>query len=268
MSSPPAVAVVLGAMDFGRFATESESLAMVEAFLSSGHRELDTALAYVNGESEKIIGRFPSDLKRRLVLHTKVNPTLSVKGQTGLTRENVLNQCNESLTSLQLTPSPASPPLDILYLHRPDYGTELLETLRGMQELFVQGKYRRLGLSNYAAWQVMEVYHLCEQHRFVKPSVYQVSRPPFATRLLYRLVAAVLTCALRCLLWQGMYNAITRAVEPELFPCLRHLKISFYASDSTCPLPPQRSSTRRSTRLSPLSVTSVSPGTTLWPVVC
>ena len=166
--------VVLGAMDFGRFATESASLSMVEVFLADGHVELDTALAYVGGESEKIIGRFPADLKRRLVLHTKVNPTLSVKGGTGLTRENVLNQCNESLTSLQLTPSTASPPLDILYLHRPDHRTPVLETLRGMQELFVQGKYRRLGLSNYAAWQVVDIYRLCEENSFVKPTVYQV----------------------------------------------------------------------------------------------
>jgi aflatoxin B1 aldehyde reductase len=182
-SSSPSVKVVLGAMDFGRFATESASLSMVESFLAAGHCEVDTALAYAGGESESIIGRFPADIKRRLVLHTKVNPTISVKGQTGLTRENVLNQCNESLTSLQLTPSPASPPLDVLYLHRPDHKTEVLETLRGMQELFVQGKYRRLGLSNYSAWQVMDVYHLCEEHSFVKPTVYQVStdcasRPP------------------------------------------------------------------------------------------
>ena len=29
--------------------------------------------------------------------------------------------------------------------------------------------------------------------------------------------------------YQGMYNAITRAVEVELFPCLRRFGISFYA---------------------------------------
>lgn len=29
--------------------------------------------------------------------------------------------------------------------------------------------------------------------------------------------------------YQGMYNALTRDVEHELFPCLRHYKIAFYA---------------------------------------
>ena len=30
--------------------------------------------------------------------------------------------------------------------------------------------------------------------------------------------------------YQGMYNALTRRVETELFPCLRHYGIPFYAS--------------------------------------
>lgn len=29
--------------------------------------------------------------------------------------------------------------------------------------------------------------------------------------------------------YQGMYNALHRAVEPELFPCLRYYDISLYA---------------------------------------
>lgn len=28
--------------------------------------------------------------------------------------------------------------------------------------------------------------------------------------------------------YQGIYNAVHRAVEPELFPCLRKFGISFY----------------------------------------
>lgn len=31
------------------------------------------------------------------------------------------------------------------------------------------------------------------------------------------------------ILVQGMYNATTRQVEPELFPCLRHYGLRFYA---------------------------------------
>lgn len=29
--------------------------------------------------------------------------------------------------------------------------------------------------------------------------------------------------------WEGVYNALHRSVEPELFACLRHYKLAFYA---------------------------------------
>ena len=51
------------------------------------------------------------------------------------------------------------------------------------------GKFEELGLSNYAAWQVVDIYHICKTKGYVLPTVYQ-----------------------------GMYNCITREVEPELFP--------------------------------------------------
>ena len=50
------------------------------------------------------------------------------------------------------------------------------------------------------SWQVAEIYHICQRNGWVKPTVYQ-----------------------------GMYNAITRDVEKELFPCLRNYDMRFYA---------------------------------------
>ena len=67
-------------------------------------------------------------------------------------------------------------------------------------ELFQQGKFRHFGLSNFAAWQVAEVVELCRRHGWMEPEVYQ-----------------------------GMYNALTRDVERELFPCLRNYGMRFYA---------------------------------------
>jgi len=61
-------------------------------------------------------------------------------------------------------------------------------------------KFERFGLSNYSSWQVAEIVYLCKMHNYVVPSVYQ-----------------------------GMYNAVTRQVEVELFPALRRFNISFYA---------------------------------------
>jgi aflatoxin B1 aldehyde reductase len=66
-------------------------------------------------------------------------------------------------------------------------------------DLHAEGKFKQLGLSNYPAWQVVEIWHLCEKRGWPTPTVYQ-----------------------------GMYNGLTRSVESELFPALRELKMRFY----------------------------------------
>ena len=70
-----------------------------------------------------------------------------------------------------------------------------------MAKLHGQGKFERFGLSNYSAWQVAEIVHTLREKKYgFGVSVYQ-----------------------------GMYNAITRQVEGELFPCLRRYNIPFYS---------------------------------------
>ena len=48
--------------------------------------------------------------------------------------------------------------MDIMYLHAPDHKTPLTETLAAMDELHKEGKFAQLGLSNYSAWLVNEVF--------------------------------------------------------------------------------------------------------------
>ena len=45
-----------------------------------------------------------------------------------------------------------------MYLHAPDHKTPLTETLAAMDELHKEGKFTQLGLSNYSAWLVNEVF--------------------------------------------------------------------------------------------------------------
>ena len=69
-------------MTFGwRYSSEecgdAKSLELMETFLDAGHVELDTALAYSGGETEKIMGRiFEADpsLMERCTVATKANP--------------------------------------------------------------------------------------------------------------------------------------------------------------------------------------------------
>lgn len=61
-----------------------------------------------------------------------------------------------------------------------------------MDKLHKAGKFVRLGLSNFAAFEVAEVVMTCTSKGWVRPTVYQ-----------------------------GMYNVITRNLEPELFVACR-----------------------------------------------
>jgi aflatoxin B1 aldehyde reductase len=67
-------------------------------------------------------------------------------------------------------------------------------------ELHDEGLFEEFGLSNFSAWHVAEALEKAANHGWIRPSVYQ-----------------------------GMYNAITRAVEPELLKCLAHYGIRFHA---------------------------------------
>ncbi len=183
--------LILGTMTFGEQVDEAGAAAMIDAFLDAGHDEIDTAHAYCAGRTEKMLGRLlPTDRRERVYLASKVNPWES----GGLEPSSVERQFGEILERLD------SDSIDLLYLHSPDLRTPVEETLATCFEFHRQGKFRDFGLSNFAAWQVAEVVEICRRNGWMVPTVYQ-----------------------------GMYNALTRDVEPELFPCLRHYGLRFYA---------------------------------------
>lgn len=63
-----------------------------------------------------------------------------------------------------------------------------MDTLEALDKLHKAGKFVRLGISNFTAFEVAEVVMTCKYNNWVRPTIYQ-----------------------------GMYNVITRNPEPELF---------------------------------------------------
>jgi aflatoxin B1 aldehyde reductase len=90
--------------------------------------------------------------------------------------------------------------VNILYLVTRDSATPIESTLSAVQELYDEGLFEEFGVSNFSAWQVAEASEIAARYGWIRPSVYQ-----------------------------GLYNAITRAVEPELFKCLGNYGIRFHA---------------------------------------
>lgn len=182
--------VIFGTMNFGRQLDEAAADRMVGLFLDLGYEEIDTAHNYAKGQAEEILGRILTPERRsKVYLATKVN---SFDGGS-LRPESIARQLETSLRRLR------TDSVDLLYLHAPDLKTPMEVTLGACGKFFKEGKFRALGLSNYASWQVADSWHLCKQEGWVTPSVYQ-----------------------------GMYNAVTRDVERELFPAIRNFGVRFY----------------------------------------
>lgn len=185
------VKLVLGTMTMGDQVLGHDVGIMLEYFLSKGYTELDTAYVYNDGACERLLGSALASLEAgAFKLATKVNPKVTGK----LDRDSVLDQFNQSLRCL------GTDRVDKLYLHFPDPDTPVEYALEACAELHGQGRFSELGLSNFPAWLVAEVYHRCKQEGWMLPKVYQ-----------------------------GLYNPLSRHAERELDQALDYYGMCFYA---------------------------------------
>jgi len=140
----PLSPLTFGTMQFGGNADAAASAAMYEAARAAGITHFDTAHVYTGGASEEILGRLIAPERDKLIIATKVG----YSGGAG--RQNLLAQFDISRARLGIDC------VDILYLHRFDPETELAETMDAFATLKARGQIAHLGLSNFAAWQVMK----------------------------------------------------------------------------------------------------------------
>ncbi|TGZ76776.1 putative aflatoxin B1-aldehyde reductase [Ascodesmis nigricans] len=189
MSTPSAKPrIILGCMTFGphpehgaRVTSLPDTTAIFSTFKNRGYTELDTARLYVGGAQE----RWTSDAGYRdlgFKIATKHYPAVPLNHTPGSLRETL----EKSLEQLR------TESVDIFYLHAPDRNTPFEVTLKAVDELHREGKFKQLGLSNYSALEVAEIAVLCRERGWLRPTIYQ-----------------------------AMYNCITRGIEKELLPACR-----------------------------------------------
>lgn len=189
------VNLILGTMTFGESVFMPDVGEFINAFLDAGYDELDTAYVYNEGNCEKFLGEVLPGLNRPFKIATKVNPRISGK----LDSAAAYKQVNESLERMKLES------VDTVFLHFPDPATPVEGVLGAMADLHDQGKYKELGLSNFPAWMVADVWHICDKHGWVRPTVFE-----------------------------GVYNPLTRRAEAELNDCLNNFGMRFYAYNPMC----------------------------------
>lgn len=177
--------LAFGAMQFGTTANDRAAADMVEACLAAGVRDFDTAHGYGEGASERMLG----DLLRG-VESVRIATKAGYFGGSG--RANLRAQLSESLDRIGL-------PVDLFYLHRFDPATPLEETVAALLEVKAEGLSQRVGVSNFAAWQVMKAQGI-------------------AARMGGRIDAI-----------QPMYSAVKRQAEVELLPMAMDQGLAVYS---------------------------------------
>jgi aryl-alcohol dehydrogenase-like predicted oxidoreductase len=136
--------LVFGCMQFGGNADVDASRAMFDACLDAGVTYFDTANGYNDGASEQLLGQFLQTTTRDCHVASKVGYV------GGAGPQNLQKQLDQSRNRLQ------KDCIDLVYLHRFDPDTPLADTLTLFAKWQQTGQIRQIGLSNFAAWQVMK----------------------------------------------------------------------------------------------------------------
>jgi aryl-alcohol dehydrogenase-like predicted oxidoreductase len=179
--------LTLGTMNFGRWQEEPESIRIIHAALDAGLTAVDTADVYAQGGSEEIVGKALQGRRDDVFLATKFHGQIGDNPQhAGNSRRWITRAVEDSLRRL------GTDYLDLYQAHRPDPHTDLLETLRTLDDLIRQGKIRYYGTSVFPAHQQVEAHWLAEKHGLIAPHTEQLP-----------------------------YSLLIRSAEREVFPVVR-----------------------------------------------
>ena len=137
-----------GGVNAGRAFGEPGALDEVFKIMEQGGcKVVDTAALY--GDSEKLLGE--ANVASKFVVDTKTKGGFPGKGYA--TKEKVIEEAMNSKKMLGSN-------VDIFYLHAQDDGTPIEETFAGFNEMYKQGFFKRLGLSNVKPSEVQRIYDL------------------------------------------------------------------------------------------------------------
>lgn len=190
----------LGTMTFGEDwqwgASKDVSRQIFDSFVQAGGNFIDTASAYTNGTSEKLVGEFVASDRDAFVIATKYSlpdqlDQIQPITKIGNARKNLRRSVEDSLKRL------STDHIDVLYLHIWDFTTPTDEIMRTLDDLVRSGKVLYLGISDTPAWIVSRAQTLAQLRGWTPFSVLQIE-----------------------------YSLLERTVERDLIPMAKALGMS------------------------------------------
>jgi aflatoxin B1 aldehyde reductase len=192
---PPVANIILGTMTLSyqgygsRIHDTATAATMLSMYSEAGYQALDTAHDYGGGSGEQMLGDLGA--AQRFTIATRYAPQGANHAHE---RDKLKAAFRLSLSRLK------TERVKILYLTTRDHSTPLESTLRGVQDLHAEGLFDEFGLSNFSVADIEDVLTITTREGWTPPTVYQ-----------------------------GLYNALARIVETELFPTLAAHDMRFHA---------------------------------------
>lgn len=170
--------LVLGTMTFGDTTDTAEARSIFDAALDAGITGVDTANGYAGGRTESILGELLASKRDQVALASKAGIPHPDSGDASpLSGLGLRRAVEGSLSRLKVDH------LDLLYLHQPDRNADAHETLQTVAALIKEGKIGAWGISNYSAWQIMQLQQIAHEVGATQPVIAQQLYSLLARRL-------------------------------------------------------------------------------------
>ena len=146
---------------FGPRPPREEMITFLRAAVDRGVTLFDTAEVYGPFHNEELVGEALQPVREDVVIATKFGFAFDENGEQtgGVTSrpEDIRAAVDGSLRRLR------TDAIDLLYQHRVDPETPIEETVRALNTLVEHGHVRQVGVSNWAAWQIMKALGIAER---------------------------------------------------------------------------------------------------------
>jgi diketogulonate reductase-like aldo/keto reductase len=163
---------------------DSEAIEALRLGLDLDMTLIDTAEMYGAGHSEEVVSKALEDWRKPVFVASKVSPS-------HFAHDDLLRSARKSLDRLRVKQ------MDLYQLHWPNSQVPIVETMKAMEKLVVDGLVRYIGVSNFSVDQMREAQAALSREEIVSNQV--------------------------------EYSLVDRAVEEEILPYCQREKVTLIA---------------------------------------